>query len=489
MLKNAAHSSRDMESCQEAQPLLDGKVPGISYTAQDSQKILAQDSASPSVTSSGPYLHADHNGHYPCLDVVRILCVFLCVVDHGGTKFGVWNTMYVQSWVLQYLYYVCGFVFGVSSRPLLSYCSRLGLYFVIGVGVNLCAWSIAGMTVRTNIFGMVFQFWFVFGLIIFLCALAPMKRCLANARDAARSMPWPSVSNVAGVSASFPEKEGGWEVARELSKGILVMTVSSGIIHVLNKLVAMPVLVTLFTGPLRPAMESIGESSKFWGLPAGDNRGDWEVFCSNWLRDTEVSVTNVFIVLIFIRITSKLPLTMWVLFLNTYIHKCTLYRSQTCRMLNAFDYTLTGLAFHYLGISGRRVIGEYLTRYWFLFLFTCSLLWQPGMSGRFDESPPTDLNVRMRYYLLEFWFALFFFTAVERFVDERIFSKDRLHYLGHWALLIFLIHGFFRVLATPLEYWCMLLGTIPLCKLMFGGGQPKARRDAASSNDGGNDSL
>jgi len=148
-----------------------------------------------------------------------------------------------------------------------------------------------------------------------------------------------------------------------------------------------------------------------------------------------------------------------------------------------------GLSVHYLGLAGRRVIGEYLARYWFMFLFTCSLLWQPGMFGRFDESPPTDLAVRFRYYLLEFWFAIFFFTAVERLVDERIFSKDRLHFLGHWSLLMFLIHKFFVVLATPMEYWCMLVGTIPLCKLLFGGGQPEANRDTASSRDDGKDDL
>jgi len=279
------------------------------------------------------------------------------------------------------------------------------------------------------------------------------------------------------------------ELASELIKGILVMTVSGGFVHLLNKFVAMPVLVRLCTGPLQPAIAGMGDSSKFWGLPEGTNRSDWEAWTSTLLRDSELSITNVLVVLLFIRITSRLPLTMWVLFLNTYLHKCMLYRSQTCRMLNAFDYTLMGLSFHYLGLAGRRVIGEYLARYWFMFLFTCSLLWQPGMFGRFDESPPTDLAVRFRYYLLEFWFAIFFFTAVERLVDERIFSKDRLHFLGHWSLLMFLIHKFFVVLATPMEYWCMLVGTIPLCKLLFGGGQPEANRDTASSRDDGKDDL
>jgi len=474
MQKGAAQSTRDIESCEEAKPLLDGKAIGHSYTAHDSQKSSVQGSSPPSVTKHGQFLPPDCNGHYPCLDVVRIICVALCVVDHGGTKFGVWNTMYVQSWVLQYLYYVCGFVFGMSSRPLLSYCSRLGIYFLIGVCVNLSAWSLAGRDVRSNIFGMVFQFWFVFGLILFLFALAPLKRYLANARDLARSTHWPSASSLA-------EPENLPELARELIKGVLVMTVSGGIIHTLNRYIAQPVLVTLLTGPLRPAIEGMGESSKFWGLPEGTNKNDWEAWTCTLLGDMELSVTNVLIVLLFIRITSRLPLTMWILFLNTYLHKCMLYRSQTCRMLNAFDYTLMGLSFYYLGIAGRRAIGEYLSRYWFLFLFTCSLLWQPGMFGRLDESPPTALDVRFRYFLLEFWFALLFFTAIERMIDERIFSKDRLHFLGHWSLLIFLIHGFFVVLANQFEYWCMLVGTIPLCKLLFGGGgQPKARRDAAS---------
>merc|ERR1719195_2563186 len=239
----------------------------------------------------------------------------------------------------------------------------------------------------------------------------------------------------------------------------------------------MPVLVALFTGPLQSTIEGMGESSKFWGLPEGIDRSEWQAFIAQMLKDSEI------------RITSRLPLTMWVLFLNTYLHKCMLYRSQTCRMLNAFDYTLMGLSFYYLGLAGRRVIGEYMARYWFIFLFTCSLLWQPGMFGRFDESPPTDLVVRFRYYLLEFWFALAFFSAVERVFDERIFKKDRLHFLGYWSLLVFLIHNFFVVLATQMEYWCMLVGTIPLCKLLFGGAQPQAKKDAASSRDGGKDDL
>jgi len=479
-----------MESCQEAQLLIDGKETSKSYTAHACKKSRAQNSASPRVTDNTSYLPADCNGHYPCLDVVRILCAFLCVVDHGGTKFGVWNTMYVQSWVLQYLYYVSGFVFGMSSRPLLGYCSRLSLYFLIGITVNLTAWSIAGRHWRDDIFGMVFQFWFVFGLILFLLVLAPVKRCLASVRDSLRSTCWPSESTVSGVGAGMAEPENRWELARELVKGFMVMIASCLVVHSFNTVIAMPVLVALATGPLHPAIQGMGESSKFWGLPEGTDQSEWWAFSATVLRDSELSVTNVMIVMLFIRITSRLPLTMWILFLNTYLHKCIHYRSQTCRMLNAFDYTLMGLSFHYLGLAGRTFIGEYLVRYWFMFLFTCSLLWQPGMFGRLDESPPTDLAVRFRYYLLEFWFALLFFTAVERIVDRRIFSKDRLHFLGYWSLLIFLIHNFFVVLGTQMTYWFMLVVTMLLCKLLFGSGQPKANRDAASSSrDGGKDDV
>jgi len=439
----------DIEGAEEASPISTSIV-GTQYQSIDEHKSqgVIEDKLLESQIS--PYLPPCANGHYPCLDVVRILCVWLACVDHGGTSFGHWNTMYVQSWVLQYLFYVCGFCYAMSSRDIWGYTSRLAIYFVVGTSLNCTAWSLLGMNWRSNIFGAVFQFWFIFALMLFLFTLTPLKRFLRSVRD----------DNQNDASSSPDPGDAG-----ELGKGFAAMVIGCVFIKVLYEFVVIPICIKLFAGPVQPILNDLGDSSKFWGINATDHKAT-AAFIHQFFSDAELSVSNIFIAFVFPMLSKKLPFTLWLVLLNTYIHKCLLYRSQTTRMLNSFDATLMGVVFFYCGFAGRRVIGEYLIRYWFMCLFMCSLLWAPGMYGRLDESPPLDLPTRASYNFLEFCFAVLFFSGIERMVDPKIFSKDRLQFMGHWSLLTFLVHKFLVMLVQPMEYWLIMFTLIPVCKVV-----------------------
>jgi hypothetical protein len=142
------------------------------------------------------------------------------------------------------------------------------------------------------------------------------------------------------------------------------------------------------------------------------------------------------------------------------------YRAQEARMINGFDCVMLGLVTFHYGMAKRVLIGEYIARYWFFVLFVCAVLWGPGSFGRLDEHPPTSLDVRMKYNFLEFVFVVMFFTTLDRAVDEKIFTKDRLDFLGNWAMLLFLLHKAVHLLFDSPYNWLVLIGLAYPCWLL-----------------------
>merc|ERR1719498_2033642 len=116
--------AESQEAASEAHRLL-----APNTLARKASKGEGDDSPGPiygAAVSKEPELSAEHHmflrdgrRHY-CLDVSRIVCVGLVAVNHGGTswsdQFGLYNEMYVQQWVLQWLFMICGMSFAISSR-------------------------------------------------------------------------------------------------------------------------------------------------------------------------------------------------------------------------------------------------------------------------------------------------------------------------------------------------------------------------------------
>jgi len=383
------------------------------------------------------------DGRHPSLDVIRIVCIWLACVDHGGTPFGYWNTMYVQSWVLQYLFMICGICFGMTKKGLPSYLSRLGMYFVVGVCCNWMAWAIAGLDWKHNSWDIVFQFWFVFGLMMYCVALYPLKQYLAR------------------VKIEKQASESSWA---EFARGVAVLVLGFAVIKLLFRAVLIPIMQKEVAAPLASAISQMGSSAQFWGIPS--NPDDAATWCGRFITYLETSLSSVYLVIVSPFLFSRLSAVGWLVIANNYYHRCFEYRGQDSRIFNGFDVTFLGLTCFYFGLQYRRVIGEYFIRYWFLFLFICALLWPPGTTGRWDEQPPTDAKKRLAYNFMEMIFVVFFLSAAERMADPKIFSEDRMEFMGNFTLLLFLVHKAIYILVPQPYCWLVILSLIPFCYIM-----------------------
>merc|ERR1719375_2892656 len=129
---------------------------------------------------------------------------------------------------------------------------------------------------------------------------------------------------------------------------------------------------------------------------------------------------------------------------------------------------MIGLANFYLGLSYRKTIGKYMCRYWFLLLFFFSLLIPPGTWGRFDETPITELNFRIRFHLVELAMVLLFLCAAERIAHDEIFTEDRLEWMSWWSLYLFLFHKCVHIVVPQPFNWLTLILMAPLAWAVHG---------------------
>jgi len=397
-----------------------------------------------------------------CLDVARIVCVALVAVNHGGSswsdQFGLWNEMYVQQWVLQWLFVICGISFGMSSRNTPGYLGRLLLYFVIGVFTNWCAWVIEGLNWRDNIWNVVFQFWFIFGLMVYIICLTPMKQYLER------------ISSRRTRSAEF-----------SLTTGIVLVVVILLLVHFAFRYLLGPIMNMMFSQAIVVFSSIGGYGATFWGFPS--NPEDTLLFIEELLSYLQVSVGSILILWIFPMVSNRLSLTNWLVLLYVYFFKCLEYRGQFARIIDGFDFTMIGLANFYLGLSYRRTIGKYMCRYWFFVLFVFALLIPPGTWGRFDETSIHDLSFRIRWHMVELILVVLFLSAAERIADSGIFTEDKLGWLSWWALYIFLTHKFIHMVLPQPWNWLALIMTAPIAWLIHGGSAADAKKEKALEDD------
>mmetsp|Transcript_63436 Transcript_63436/g.163237 ORF Transcript_63436/g.163237 Transcript_63436/m.163237 type:complete len:459 (+) Transcript_63436:69-1445(+) len=437
----------------EATPLLQGKEQRPTYSG---------DAGKSAVSGSDADGHAfpphSPDGHYPFLDITRICCVWLVAVDHGNATFGAYNSLFGQEWVLQFLYLVCGVCYGMSRRSLLNYEFRLAQYVVIGIMLNWCAWVVAGLDWQHNFFGMVFHFWFVVGLMLYAAILAPLKPYLQRARDLSLQ----ADNNPEAVGTEAPE-ESEQDHRDALLRGLLL--IGGGLLGIMLvfTVVMAPVIESAAPITLR-FFSAIGANARdgaFWGLPS--NIDESQEFLQHMSTYIMLTVSNMYLLIVCPVAFKRSTWTPWCLLAYTYSHRMLFYRSSDERPFHGLDLMTIAMAVYYLGLQNRRKIGEYLIRYWFVLLFVCALLWEPGTHQRFDEVPPTTISTRVRVNLLEAIFVIAWFLAGDRMVQKEIFSEDRLDFLNLWALIVFLVHKAVHIVFPQPINWLILLGLAPIC--------------------------
>jgi len=403
--------------------------------------------------------------HAPFLDITRICCVACVAIDHGYRHFGLWNTLFTQDWVLQYLYLVCGVCFAMSRRSLLGYEMRLAAYLVIGILMNWLGWVATGEDWKSNTFNVIFHMWFIVGLMLYAIALAPLRSYLRRVQEMSHGRPpqlpadsdgpehtsGVSVARHSQVVAAVGFKEEAWRVVFVVIGGVAFISIFCKV--VLDHLFGLlgPAFATFWT--------SLGSGASFWGLPStpAESQGFFQevsTYCT-------LTASNVYLIVVMPRVFQQVSFTSWAVLINTYLNRMLWYRSAFERPFHGLDLMMIGLTVYSLGMRHRRTVGIYFARYWFFVIFICGLVWQPGSFGRFDEQPPEDIHMRVRVSFVEAVFILAWLIAGEHIAKPEIFTEDKLEFLNTWALIVFLVHKAVHMIVPFPVNWVFLVALAP----------------------------
>jgi hypothetical protein len=109
------------------------------------------------------------------LDMVRMVCVLVWVSRHGDQRFHTNNIILDQNWSAPLLWLISGICWGRSCTPTWVYIRRLALVFCAGVALNACAWKIQNPVQQMDIWDVIYQMWFVVGLMVMTLMTSPLK--------------------------------------------------------------------------------------------------------------------------------------------------------------------------------------------------------------------------------------------------------------------------------------------------------------------------
>lgn len=439
----------------------------------------------PLIPGSGPrrYFH---------LDATRIAAVICVAVDHGSPQFGQWNVIFTQNWVLQLLFVVSGTSFAMSKQSLSGYIGRLFFYFCLGVLINFTAWNLANLDWRHSMFAVVFQFWFVAGLIIYSVMLYPLKLYLQKVHNAAIHrfgaddpdfiFELPTAVAVNSEAAAEPAAEPAAEAesatgaeageARQdsyepLFKALAILALALAGVTALVLLVVKPVCQA-FLAPavfkmFESLMPSLGATAQYWGMPSNLSQAQQTI--GSFCLYTQCSLCSVCIILLFPKLYHRTSLVGWLVLVNIFMHRVLFHRNQDERPFHGFDLYLLSLAIAHLGLRRRAEVATIVVRYWFVLLIICGLIWIPGTNARLDNEAPRAALGRLRVQSLDTFFILAWVVAGEFMFDDRIFTVDKLYFLNWWALAVFLLHKAIHICFSFPTNWAILLALIPACWL------------------------
>mmetsp|Transcript_10988 Transcript_10988/g.19882 ORF Transcript_10988/g.19882 Transcript_10988/m.19882 type:complete len:468 (-) Transcript_10988:33-1436(-) len=434
--------STDVERPPESKPL-NGEAASVeSYSTVEKSSTLAEPTLG--VDPEDEFISKAKGGRAYFLDATRIFCVGLVVIDHGAPSYSKWNTLYVQNWGLQLIFLTCGASLGFSSGGYCHYMSRLSLYVLVGVLCNWTAWIATGKDWRSDPWNVVFQMWFVVGLMGYSSLLWPLKLLFTRMSDATKGPLFKP--NVETASAFVG-------VCLLVSVCCLTDFASRFGQHLLDTLPVINADTQKISGG---ADDMTGFAYWFGGAQGSDNM-------KSVVKSLALSIRSILVVLVAAVWFPKSQAYLgW--FLLFHMYGCRIaswYPAPGDRLCHGLDLVLLGLTCWAFGLKWRRQLSTWAARYWFIPLIFCALAWRPGTSVRFDSKPPEAFAMRWRMQTIEFVIITMWLLAAERWFDARIFTEDRLNFMNNWALFAFMAHKAVHIVAPPPLNWFFIVGLIP----------------------------
>jgi hypothetical protein len=399
---------------------------------------------------------ADGDKRQPHLDLCRFICVLVVVLDHGAPEYAKWNAFFGQNWTLQLIYVICGISLGLSNKGFGGYLGRLGAYVVVGVLCNWFAWVVTGQDWQSNVWGVVFQFWFVVGLMLYSVMLIPLKQYLAWAASRDQLA---AAEESYGAATLLDRADAA--AADSTVRGLSLVALGLVIIWMAVSVALSQLLDGQYSTSLEEAFGAMGNAATYWESASGSA-------ASSLIKDIcaalELSLSNIWLA---VAVPALLPqrqsLAGWLILVNMHARRLlSWYSGLGEKALNGFDLMLLGLTCFYLGLAKRRQIGVVVARYWWAILFCIGLLWKGGTYGRYDQLQATPMWLTWRMRLLDFFFAMAFLSAGERFVDPKIFTEDKLGFIGNLGLFLFLVHKAVHIVVPAPFNWFLLISFGPL---------------------------
>lgn len=362
--------------------------------------------------------------------------------------------LFTQSWVLQLLWVISGMSWALNQQSLCAYLQRLVAFFCIGVACNWCATMLAGLDWLSNFQDVVFQMWFVVGLIVNVAATASLKAQLRPDRTPARARDLGLLADENGArAAAGPASES-----------------TSGTTGTLRVRWFVAVCVVCLSGQMVLAL-AMQPGGTWWRRFGEGIFGSGGVFWGDGLDDKTFTgfATTAFILIaiahagpLFLRapVSAWLP---WALLSYIYIWGAVFVPLMFghCHLERCFlgvELFVVGLVATRVGMKGVAYLRRALHRWWFLFAISLGLLWDPTWDVRFDEKPPSDLLTVLRVKMSEAMCVIGFLCAGELLFDATTFAMPQHAWLRDYGLLLFLTHKAVHILVPhPFNWFCLLL--------------------------------
>lgn len=367
-------------------------------------------------------------------DYARIVCIAATVTEHsGGDHFSKQNIVWVQQWVLPYLYGVSGFAYMFASGPLWQYELKLLIVFLIGTGANWIADLISGRDWKGSQFAnTIFQMAYVLVLMLLGALLAPLKDLII----------WRS-SNPDKQFSKMP----GWACKLVYVVGMSLFALICLCLSVSN--------VNLFT---------VDKDDPLAGSGAGGFLSD-----APFLLVMQFGTMAIACLCLVAGYSGWLP---WILLAVLYVTRTVIPYDRAGHPLNADIYVL-GMVCHSIPFKGQRQLATVMREYWpFFFMFMLSMS-MPETYGRCDLHPHNKVWERFRFYLVESLLLLFLMSGAMNTADTYQVTGS----MNMWALYAYVFHvAWDRIIPAP--YGALFTySAIPVFCLIGGCARRKSMRD------------
>lgn len=434
------------------------------------------------------------------LDMLRVIAIFGVVVDHGNPdskQYGIHNVMFTQNWCLQLLWVTCGISWALTKSTLGPYVLRLCVYLIIGVSFNWMAWISRGMDWRHDLQGVVYQFAFIVGLIVYVSCTAWLKPSLVRIYasridivDTGNSHGGNSEPTSSGVATrasheSLIEEATGHEgsnwtsIAARNATPALSGVDSGELDEEERKKVKMfgVVVVALVLGMLALSFvfshyETVvvkgiinlllGQSARMWTQDL-DDRAFFGQFIGTF--------GAYFLIVVGSKLLQSPRLAPWLLWVViVYIYSCRIlllpllfdqYGGGVGRFFVGLELFLMGLVGNTAGLKHAGALKRWIADYFILILIFVAITWGPTWERRMDEHPPGDMNILARVQICELVFLVSFLAAGSLMFPEEGWSSRVRSWLAETATVLFLIHKATHI-AVPVPYnWYIVFLLVP----------------------------